>query len=121
MDCLSNDPISLTLVFVFNQISQFRVQFLNANIRFQLHDASQNRNLEPDKLYLLQVDVKCVLPRQDVTDTNFHPNNTIGNGNQRPQISSTTHYSTSIKFYSDGTFYKEITGNPVSLKTGMNL
>ena len=87
----------------------------------QTSDFNYMMHLGPDKLYFLQVDVKCVLPRQDVIDTNFHPNNTIGTVNQRPQISSTTHYSTSIKFYSDGTFYKEITGNPVSLKTGINL
>ncbi|XP_053388146.1 deleted in malignant brain tumors 1 protein-like [Mercenaria mercenaria] len=69
--------------------------------------------------YRWRVDVECDVSRVEEVSTNFHPNRTIINENQH--VSSSSHYKSEVKFFSDGTFYKQIFGNPISLKTGDNV
>ena len=65
----------------------------------------------------MQVEVECDVPRQDTVSTGFKPNRTVINS--VPHVTGSTHYSSSMKFYTDASYFKEINGNPVSLKTGM--
>ncbi|XP_060602750.1 deleted in malignant brain tumors 1 protein-like [Ruditapes philippinarum] len=69
--------------------------------------------------YRWRVDLECDVSRVEEVSTNFHPNRTIINENQH--VSSSSHYKSDVKFFTDGTFYKQIFGNPISLKTGDNV
>ncbi|XP_053388149.1 deleted in malignant brain tumors 1 protein-like [Mercenaria mercenaria] len=66
--------------------------------------------------YRWTVEVECDVARTDTLANSFHPNRTVVHHN--PHKTSSTHYSSEVKFFSDGTFFKEIHGNPLSLKTG---
>lgn len=57
------------------------------------------------------------MPRTQTVQTSYHANRTVVH-ETNPHVSGSTNYQTSVKFYTDGTFYKEVEGNPVSLKTG---
>jgi hypothetical protein len=62
------------------------------------------------------VELECDVARTDTLTNSFHPNRTVVHHN--PHITSNTHYTSQVKFFADGTFFKEISGNPLSLKTG---
>ena len=66
--------------------------------------------------FIYQVDLECDVSRVEEVSTNFHPNRTIINENQH--VSSSSHYKSDVKFFTDATFYKQIYGNPITLKTG---
>jgi hypothetical protein len=63
-----------------------------------------------------KVAVQCDVSRVEEVSNNFKPNRTIINENQH--VSSSSHYKSDVFFFSDGTFYQQIFGNPISLKTG---
>lgn len=65
---------------------------------------------------VLQVELECDVARTDTVVNNFHPNHSVVHHN--PHKTSSTHYTSDVKFYSDGTFFKELKGNPLTLKTG---
>ncbi|XP_060602718.1 deleted in malignant brain tumors 1 protein-like [Ruditapes philippinarum] len=66
--------------------------------------------------YRWTVELECDVARTDTLTNSFHPNRTVVHHN--PHITSNTHYTSQVKFFADGTFFKEISGNPLSLKTG---
>lgn len=65
-----------------------------------------------------QVDLECDVSRTQTVSTSFHANRTVVHEVPNPQVSGSTNYQTTVRFYTDGSFYKEVEGNPVSLRTG---
>lgn len=67
--------------------------------------------------YRWTVELECDVARTETVVNNFHPNHSVA-VHHNPHITNTAHYNLDVKFFSDGTFYKEINGKPLSLKTG---
>ncbi|XP_053387198.1 deleted in malignant brain tumors 1 protein-like [Mercenaria mercenaria] len=67
--------------------------------------------------YRWKVDVQCDVSRIEEVSNNFQPNRTIIHENQH--VSSSSHYKSDVSFFTDGTFYQQIQGNPITLKTGI--
>ncbi|KAK3596697.1 hypothetical protein CHS0354_038034 [Potamilus streckersoni] len=66
--------------------------------------------------YLWKVDVQCDLSRNDVIEHHFRPNQTTVQ--EHHHVEGASHYSIQLKFFKDPAFYQEITGEPISAKTG---
>ncbi|KAL3887262.1 hypothetical protein ACJMK2_027206 [Sinanodonta woodiana] len=66
--------------------------------------------------YLWKVDVQCDLSRNDVTEHHFKPNQTTVQENHH--VEGAAHYSIQLQFFKDPAFYQQITGEPISAKTG---